>query len=151
LLGEYGIAEDNISGRREFSKIMDRRCAEEGTKNEASYKMIRRGWKFGAQNFMERLHEKMAFLPNRECHLSVEVNETMEAGGHRLIKEKLAELKLRPDDLALLPCMDLIKVQIAQVIRSQTTLSLKWIAYELKAGTVETLRVSLRNYRNIKK
>ncbi|HLB34081.1 MAG: hypothetical protein A3F67_10785 [Verrucomicrobia bacterium RIFCSPHIGHO2_12_FULL_41_10] len=43
-----------------------------------------------------------------------------------------------------LPRMDLIKIEIAQLIRSQTTLSLKWIAWELKAGVVGTLALSLR-------
>ena len=143
LFGEHGIAEDNASGRKEFSQLMERRRSEEGVGSEVSYKLIRRGWKFGAQDFMERLYEKIASFPKKERHLSSEVNETMEARGHRLIKEKLEELKLKPDDLALLPRMDPIKIEIAQFIRSQTTLSLKWIARELKAGVAGTLALSL--------
>ncbi|HLB33664.1 MAG: hypothetical protein A3F67_01530 [Verrucomicrobia bacterium RIFCSPHIGHO2_12_FULL_41_10] len=149
LLGEHGIVEDNASGRREFSKLMERRCIEEGLGNEVSYKIIRRGWKFGSQNFMDRLYEKIASFPKRESHLAAEVNETMEAKGHRLIKEKLEALKLRGDDLASLSRTDPIKIEIAQLIRSQTTLPLKWIARELKAGGVETLAVSLRKKKKI--
>ena len=144
LLAEHGIEQDDASGRREFAQLMNRRCASEGGGEETSYKIIRHGWKFGTQNFIDRLYEKIASLPKRENHISIEVNETMEARGSRLIKEKLEELKLRQKDLALLRCMDPIKIEIAQFVRSQTTLPLRWIAKELHAGETETLSVALR-------
>ncbi|MBX9744483.1 MAG: transposase, partial [Chlamydiales bacterium] len=150
LLGEHGIIEDNASGRKEFSELMERRCAEEKNGSTVSYQSIRQGWKFGTQAFMERLYEKIASFPKRESHWAVEVNETMEAKGHRLLKEKLEELKLKPDDLVSLPCKAPIKIEIAQLLRSQTTLPLKWIARELKAGEAETLAVALRKNKNIK-
>ncbi|OHE77278.1 MAG: hypothetical protein A3F67_06815 [Verrucomicrobia bacterium RIFCSPHIGHO2_12_FULL_41_10] len=143
LLGEHGIEKDDVVGREEFSKLMNSRCAAEGLGREAAYKIIRRGWKFGSQTFIERLYEKMNTLPKKENHLIDEVNETMEIKGRRLIKEKLDALRLNLDDLLLLPCMDPIKIEIAQLIRDQTTLTFKWITHELKAGAVETLRVSL--------
>ena len=122
---------------------MNDRCAAEGLGGEATYKIIRRGWKFGAKDFVERLFEKMNAVPKKENHISTEVNETMEVKGRRIIKEKLEELKLKSDDLVSLPRMDPMKIEIAQLLRAQTTLPLKWIAYELKAGTAGTLAVAL--------
>ena len=151
LLGEHGIQKDDVAGRKEFSKLMNDRCAAEGLGGEAAYKIIRRGWKFGAEDFMERLFEKMKSVPKKEIHLPAETDETMEIKGRRLIQEKLQELKLKSDDLASLPRMDPIKIEIAQCIRSQTTLPLKWIAHELKAGAIGTLRVALSRRENKKK
>lgn len=150
LLGEHGIEKDDTAGRREFAKLMNDRCASEGLGGEAAYKVIRRGWKFGAKDFVERLVEKMNAVPKKEIHLSVEVYETMEIKGHRLIQEKLKEVQLKHSDLALLKRMDPIKIEIAECLRSKTTLSLKWITHELKAGAVETLAVALRKRRNQK-
>lgn len=116
LLGEHGIEKDDVEGRKEFSKLMNNRCAAEGLGGETAYKIIRRGWKLGAKNFMDRLCEKMTSFPKRENHIAFEVHETMEAKGHRLIKEKLEALKLKPDDLDSLPRMDPIKIGIAQLI-----------------------------------
>ena len=143
LLGEHGIQKDDTAGRRDFSKLMNDRCAAEGLGGDAAYKIIRRGWKFGAKDFMDRLCEKMISVPKKENHISVEVNETMEIKGRRIIKEKLEEMKLTPDDLVSLPCTDSVKIEIAQFLRTQTTLPLKWIAHELKAGVTGTLAVAL--------
>lgn len=144
LLGEYGIEKDDAAGRRKFKKLMNDRCAEEGLGGEAGYNIIRRGWKFGAKDFVERIFEEIKSVPKKENHLSVEVYETMEIKGRRLIQEKLKELKLKYNDLAALKRMDPVKIKIAECLRSQTTLSLKWIAHELKAGAAETLAVALR-------
>ncbi len=147
LLGEHGIQKDDLAGRREFAKLMNDRCASEGLGGEVDYRIIRRGWKFGAKDFVERLYEKMTSNPIKENHLPVEVYETMEIKGRRLIQEKLKELKLKHADLDSLRYTDPVKMEIAQLLRAQTTLPMKWIAHELKAGVPGTLTLALRKYK----
>lgn len=148
LLGEYGIQNDNAAGREKFSKLLNDRCVLEGVGRDAIYKLIRRSWKFGAKDFSERIFEEMNSSPKKENHLSLEVDETMEIKGRRLIQKKLKELKLKPDDLEFLPRMDPAKIEIASILRAQTTLPLKWIAHELKAGATGTLKVALNRREN---
>ncbi|MBX9742971.1 MAG: transposase [Chthoniobacterales bacterium] len=151
LLGEYQLEKDDLSSRREFARLLNARCSLEIEGREVAYKTIRRSWKFGAVDFTERLVEKMGFVPKKENHFAIELRETMEVKAQRIIKEQLNAFKLNFEDLVFLPCMDPLKVEIAQLLRAQTTLSLKWIADQLKAGTVETLRISLRRGRSINK
>ncbi len=150
LLGEHGIQKDDAAGRRAFATLMNDRCVSEGLGGEIDYRIIRRSWKFGAKDFVERLYEKMGSSPKKENHLSVEVCETMEIKGRRLIQEKLKELKLKHADLDSLRYTDPAKIEIAQFIRAQTTLPLKWIAHELKAGMPGTLTLALRKYKKEK-
>ena len=54
LLGEMGIRGDDAEGRREFGGAMAARCGVEGHADEELWKGIRRGWKLGAEDFVER-------------------------------------------------------------------------------------------------
>ncbi|MBX9743213.1 MAG: transposase [Chthoniobacterales bacterium] len=148
LLGEYGIQKDDAAGRREFFKLINSRCAEENSGEEGIDKIIRRSWKFGAKDFVERLFEQITSVPKKEIHLSPEIDETMEVKGRKLIQEKLKALNLKTDDLDALPRMDPMKIEIAQLIRTQTTLPLKWIVHELKIGSVSTLKVAFHKRKN---
>lgn len=150
LLGEYGIEKDDAAGRKKFVRLLNERCAAEGLGGETGYNMIRRGWKLGAKDFAERIFEEMKSTPKKEIHLPFEIYETMEIKGRRLIQEKLKELKLKADDLYALRCTDPAKMEVAQFVRAQTTLPLKWIAHELKAGTSGTLAIALRKYKKEK-
>ena len=139
LLGEHGIQKDDFCGRKEFSKMMNLRCALDANLDESVCKIIQSGWKFGAQEFIERLQEKIAFVPDKKIHITAECNETMEVFGRRLIQEKLNELKISYKSLDLLSKTDPIKIELAEMLRSKTTLSLAWIASELRAGARGTL------------
>ena len=139
LLGEHGIQKDDFFGRKEFSRIMNLRCILDAGLDESVCKMIQSGWKFGAQEFIERLEEKIAFIPDKKIHITAECNETMEVFGRRLIQEKLHELKISSKSLSLLSKTDPLKIELAEMLRSKTTLSLEWIASELRAGARGTL------------
>jgi putative transposase len=57
VLGEWGIRRDNVAGRREFGDLMEVRRCVEGHADEKLWSGIRRGWRFGAEDFLERLVE----------------------------------------------------------------------------------------------
>ncbi|HLB34452.1 MAG TPA: hypothetical protein VJK54_09500, partial [Chthoniobacterales bacterium] len=141
LLGEH-ITKDNTLGRKNFAILMNQRISQQ-VDNEILYKIIRRGWKIGAKDFIERLHSKIENYVKKENHFMYELHECQESIGRRLIAEQLQKLKLTLDALELLPRTDPIKIEIARFIRSQTTLPLEWLASELRAGSPRTLANSL--------
>lgn len=144
LFGEHGITEDNALGRQIFAALMNQRISEQDG-DEALYKIIKHGWKIGAMNFIERLHEKIHRQAKKENHFSSVINESEEVRGRKLIEEQLDKLQITLQDLKKLPCTNPKKITIAQYLRLNTTLSLTWIAHELKAGTPGTLANSLNN------
>lgn len=150
LLREYGITKEDAMMRKKFATLMNDRCTAEGLGEETMYQSIRRGWRFGSKEFLERIFEKKKVVSKKEHHLSVERCKTMEMKGRRLIQKKLKELKLKQADLNSLRYTDPAKIEIAQCLRSQTTLSLKWISHELKAGAPGTLALALRKYKKEK-
>src|SRR5437667_5003570 len=56
LLGEHGLLRDSCRSRLEFARKMEHRRVEP---NDPSAKQIRRGWSFGAQDFIARLLDGM--------------------------------------------------------------------------------------------
>jgi len=139
LLGEHGIRKDDAKGRREFARLMERRCQVEGGHDEEAWTNIRRGWHFGAQDFVERLSEHLNTRTDQGSHLAREVDETMEATARRIIREHCHQEGLGLEELRLLPKSDRMKVHLAMKLRAQTTQTIRWIADELNAGVPQTL------------
>lgn len=76
LMGEHGVKGDSATGRREFALATESVRGEQMADGEL--KSIRRGWKFGADDFVEWLTEK-AGMSAGEGHPRQEREET-EAG-----------------------------------------------------------------------
>ncbi len=148
LFGELGIGRDNAGGRREFREYMESRSREEDGAEEKLWGGIRRGWKFGAEDFLERLVEMGATeQANRSIHDGEAVSETMEEKARRMIREFLRKRKLGIEALKARPKGENIKTQLAAELRKQTTMTVGWIARELNAGAPQTLWAALRRYR----
>jgi len=140
LLGEHGITRDNPQGRREFSRRMEqRRTNEDG---DGVYSGIRRGWRLGAEDFMDRLRDKIE-VAERDRHEASQVRETMRSRARRMIEEELAITGLKVEDLASLPKGAPIKVRIARKLRKETTLTLKEVASLLHGGNWRSLANAL--------
>lgn len=140
LMGEHGIDRDNTKGRREFRENMANRCGQEGHAEEELWAGIRRGWKFGAEDFVERLAEVGKAITGKQgSHLSEEREETMEAKAHGVIRSYLAEGKIGKEDFLKLKKGDPKKVQLAAKLRRETTMTMAWIGRELNAGVPQTL------------
>jgi REP element-mobilizing transposase RayT len=139
VLGEHGIARDTASGRREFSRRMEGRAQPE----EALLAKIRRGWRFGAEDFLERLGELTDGRTKKESYLGGEYAENMEVKGRRIIAEELKKHEVKARELGKMRRMDPVKGEIARKVRAETTLTLGWIAKELCAGTAGTLANTL--------
>jgi REP element-mobilizing transposase RayT len=55
VLGEHGIGRDSHRGRLEFSLRMEE--VRHGEPDEAEYREIRRGWRFGCEEFVTRMRD----------------------------------------------------------------------------------------------
>lgn len=135
LLGEHGIRSDNAQGRRDFSRRMEARRAEP---EDDMYADIRREWKLGAEDFLDRLKDRLERV-SRESHLAIQVRETMAVKARRLIDEALRAEGLEAADLPVLPKAHPMKLRIARKLRQETTWTLKEVAAALHAGSWRTL------------
>jgi len=149
LMGELGIFRDNGNGRRQFREYMKTRCREENHSEEALWSRIRRGWRFGAEDFLERLLE-LGAAPNADpsIHGGGAVAETMEEKAKQLIGVYLKKRNIKLEKLRGKPKGDKMKTQLAEELRRQTTMTVAWIAQELNAGAPQTLWGALRKLRS---
>ncbi len=141
LLGEHGIQRDDERGRREFSSRMEERCrGEVNTEETTLWENIRKGWKFGAADFIERLGgllEKR--IVGKEAHYREQIQEGMEEKARRMIRGFLQKEGLEVGAFRSLRKGDARKIRLARVLREQTTMTIAWIARELNAGVPQTL------------
>jgi REP element-mobilizing transposase RayT len=131
LLGECGIPQDSEAGREQLrQRLESRRTQEEG----AEFKAIRRGWCLGDEAFRREL---LAAVHTRatESHHAAPRRETTEEKARRLLDEELDKLGWTEADLAGRAKGDAQKVRLAQRLRAETTIPLKWIARALHMGT----------------
>lgn len=140
LFGELGIRRDSGRGRREFREMMAGRSREEGHAEEELWKGIRRGWKFGADDFVERL-SKMGHGGEGKAaiHTSEALEETMEEKARGIVREFLKKRGLGLEEFRKLRKGHADKVLLAGELRRSTTMTMAWIARELNAGVPQTL------------
>jgi putative transposase len=130
LLGEYHIGRDSAAGRRHLEAQMEqRRAAEAGT----DYRQIRRGWYFGEEAFRKELLGRMGQKAG-ENHYAPERHESSEEKARGILKEELKRLRWTQAELKRRRKGDPAKVKLAGRLRTETTMTLKWIAKELEMG-----------------
>lgn len=140
LLGELGILRDNGAGRWEFRKVMEARRWAEGHADEELWSGIRRGWRFGAEDFLERLVEMGAVeKASRDSHEREAVAETMEEKARGLMREFLEKRRVGLVELRGRRKGDPVKIELARELRRCTTMTMGWIVQELNAGTPKSL------------
>jgi REP element-mobilizing transposase RayT len=150
LLGEYRIPQDSAAGRRHLAESLEqRRSAEDG--NE--YKAIRRGWFLGNDVLKQELLGQMSERVG-ENHYAAERQESGEAKARGIVAAELKRLGWTAVELKLRRKGDPGKISIAWRLRTETTMTLKWIAAELQMGAwtyVSNLLSNRRPSKNIGK
>ncbi len=132
LLGEHGLLNDGARARREFSRRMESMRQEANRPEEL--RAIRRGWKLGAEDFVDWIVEKME-VPAQEAHPGRDRDETEQAKALRIVREELKRLGWTKAELQRRRKGDAGKVALARRLREETAVSLKWIAENLHMGT----------------
>jgi REP element-mobilizing transposase RayT/DNA-binding transcriptional regulator YiaG len=131
LLGEHGLQNDTAVTRRAFARQMIRTMREMSSETLDD---LRRGWKVGAEDFCDRLADKLA-RQGKDGERAKERNETDAALAEAMVQKALAAVRWREIDLACQPKGHAVKARIARKLRSETSMSRQWIAHRLKIGS----------------
>jgi hypothetical protein len=143
VLGEHGVQGDNVSGRREFRRRLESQRQEAAT---PEWNLLREGWRVGGRDFLSRLAGQFE-IETAEHHSGQVRQESESDKAQRLISEKLALVSWDRGRLLREPKGHPIKVRIAQEMREQSTMSVKWIATELSIGSWTYLNKLLSQHR----
>lgn len=131
LLGEWAVPVDSVAGRRQFAAQMEARRVGE---REKEFKPLRRGWFLGDKQFRKELLAQMT-QQRGEWHYGAELQECAEAKAERLIERELATKGWTEATLQERAKGDVFKVRLAERLRAETTVTVKWIAQRLHMGT----------------
>src|SRR5947207_6764948 len=98
------------------------------------WSLLREGWRVGAKEFLSRLADQ--FTIETAEHHSAQIRQESEIEkARRLINEKLTLVGWDRARLQKEPKGHPMKIRIAQEMRNQSTMSVKWIATELSIGS----------------
>ena len=146
LLGEMGIPQDTPAGRRQFElRLEELRAQEDGNQ----WKAIRRGWCLGDAAFRQELLKQMSGRMG-EHHYGTERRESEQEKAERLVKGGLAKARWTEEDLKARRKSDPVKVRLAARLRTETTMTLKWISERLQMGAWTHLNKRLYEHRKEK-
>jgi len=132
LMEEHGLLSESACNRREFSRRMESLRQEANAPQ--SLLPIRRGWKLGAEDFLDWILEKVEPVTG-EAHPRPERDETEQARAWRVVREELKKAGWSKAELKRRRKGDPTKVAVARRLREETAVSLKWIAENLSMGT----------------
>jgi len=90
VLAEHGLAPDGACERREFSRRMEA-MRSGANRPDRELNLIRRGWKLGAEDFLDWILERVD-LQAQEEHPSLERDETEQGKAMRIIGDELKGL-----------------------------------------------------------
>lgn len=137
VLGELGLRDDS-RGRREYGKFLEEiRKVEAGSREEDE--RIRSGWYLGAEDFRDRLIDRLEAASSKRKRESVSgeaLREVDEREAARLLTKGMRLLKLRPAQLKGLAKNDSRKQALAWLIRVQTSVPSAWVCERLQMGHV---------------
>ncbi|MCU0784543.1 MAG: hypothetical protein MUF81_10985 [Verrucomicrobia bacterium] len=141
LLGELGIPKDSEAGREQLVQYLETRRAQE---DGDEFKPIRRGWCLGGETFRQELLAS-AHTRATESHHAGTRRETTEEKARRILQEELDKLGWTGAELNRRAKGDARKIRIARRLRTETAVTLKWIAAELHMGTWTHVANRLQN------
>lgn len=128
LLEQAG-ATDTEAGRAQFEQRLEERRASAGA---GDWKALRRGWCLGSDDFRRELMQR-AEKPG--AGYTVPRKEAALEKAERILGQELSALGWKEKELAARRKADPEKLRLAQRLRGETTVSLKWIAQRLKMGS----------------
>jgi putative transposase len=131
LLGEHGLARENRRNRMEFSRRTEALRLE---KNGESEEKIRKGWLYGAEDFIAHLIDRFESEVG-EHHRAEERARTDEEVAERIVRTGMKELGWAEEELRRRRKSDAGKVRMARAVRERTSVNLKWIAQRLEMGS----------------
>ena len=143
LLTACGLA-DTAAERERFETQLEERRRWEA--DEDQWRPLRHGWCFGEDAFKERFLTGMD-EPIKDHHPGDIRRESAGSRAERIIAEELRRLGWSSADLSLRLKTDPDKLRMAQRLRAETILPMKWIAARLHLGTTRSAGTRLQELR----
>lgn len=131
LLGEWGVPKDSTAGRRVFEERVEARRQGVST---SEFQAVERGWCLGREEFRKELLAQVNTPPS-PSHYGQAIQEAAVDKAERQVKEGLKRIGLKDEKLAGMRKGAAQKIELARALRSQTTVSLAWIASRLRMGS----------------
>lgn len=141
LLGEHGIFEDSAKARAGFSQRMEQRRSEGEVPETLA--ALRRGWRLGAADFLQRLAEKLG-RRGQPHELANQRRETDQQRAEGIVRDALREAGWTEEDLRREGKAHPHKVSLARRLRSETPMTRQWIAERLSMGSASYVSHLLR-------
>jgi putative transposase len=135
VFAQHGIAGDDDGARTELECHLEQ-CRL--PRNQWVFRGIERGWYYGGYHFQRDLLERQLIRANGKEPSGTRPEPGVEKA-RRIVQEELDKLCLTPADLPRHAKADARKIRIAQRLRAETAVTLKWIARELHMGTPDYL------------
>jgi len=131
LLGEWGIPWDGPQACVQFAAAMEARRQGE---LEQEFVPVQRGWCLGSEPFRAAMRRYIQ-EHRGQWHYAAELHESTQAKAEELIGRALQSAGLAQEQLAAWRKGHPFKLQLAARLRSETTVSIEWIAQHLHMGT----------------
>lgn len=141
LLGAHGVQVDSAKGRIEFQRRMEQRRSE----GEAPEMLaaLRRGWRLGASDFLQRLTKKLG-RRGKPHELASQRGETDRERAEQIIRAALKKLNWSEENLRREAKAHPHKVSLARRLRRETPVPRRWIAERLQIGSASYVSYLLR-------
>jgi putative transposase len=142
VLGELGGRQDDRKGRLAYAEYIEglakRYFQKQGRRGfEEEWKLIRRGWYLGGENFRGRLLEmvdRVMHGKQKGTYHGDEIRAHDEAQAEKVLRAGLRALKLNKHDLEDMAKGAVEKQVLAWWLRKETVASRKWISQRLSMG-----------------
>ena len=131
LLGEWRIPWDMPGAGKQFAAVMEARRQGE---LEQEFKPLARGWCLGSKQFRA---DMLKYIEEQKgkWHCGKELRESAEAKAERLIGEAGRSDGLTEEQIRRWRKGHPVKVKLALKLRTETTVTIGWIAQRLQMGT----------------
>ena len=133
LMGEWGIQWDQPGAPGQFAAAMEARRQGE---LEQEFKPVQRGWCVGSPEFRAEMLQYIEAQKGK-WHYGRELRESAEAKAQRLIRETCQAEGVGEAQLGTWRKGHPFKVKLALKLRTETTVTVDWIAERLQMGTRE--------------
>jgi REP element-mobilizing transposase RayT len=143
LLGEWGVRQDNASGRRQLKQSMEQRKELEWSRASGDWARLRRGWCWGRKEFRQEMLELIGQKQGAH-HYGNELKESDAQKAERLVEAMLRRAGWSEEELKRRRKGDPKKARLAAKLRSETAMSWPWIAERLAMGHWRTAANAVR-------
>lgn len=151
VLAGHGLADD-ASGRSQYRNYMKRRILDivhssDLMEADEQWKMIRRGWAYGSDEFCLKVRNALDGVVSgkrRDSYLGEEMRMHDELEAERLFQKGMVCCGITEEELSRLKKGDDRKKVIAWYIRKKTSVRVAWITQRLKMGVTSNFSRYIR-------